>query len=287
MSKRINLNDFPIHPAAELFPMMSETEFQEMKEDIRLHGQSDDILMWNGQLLDGRNRLRACTELGIEPSWIELELSLDPVVWVLSHNLHRRHLTTSQRAMVADKLAILLFGDNQHKKEGASIDAPSQAEAAEKMHVSRKSVQRARKVRKTASKKVIEAVERGEMSLNAALETTKQSEAEKAAKAAERAAVKAAKEAEKAAAKAAREQVKAAKAAEKTAREKAKADAKAAKEAARQAALTTEGQITAIKNLINQHLGKIVRHLDDLNGLKPNRAALNINLKACEGIKLW
>ena len=281
---RINLNDFPIHPAAELFPMMSETEFQEMKEDIRLHGQSDDILMWNGQLLDGRNRLRACTELGIKPNWIELELSLDPVVWVLSHNLHRRHLTTAQRAMVADKLATLLHGDVASQKSDASIDASSQTEAAEKMHVSRKSVQRARKVRKTASKKVIEAVERGEMSLNAALETTKQkSEAEKAAKQA----AKAAKEAEKAAAKAAREEVKAAKAAEKIAREKAKADAKAAKEAARQAALTTEGQITAIKNLINQHLGKIVRHLDDLNGLKPNRAALNTALKACEGIKLW
>lgn len=292
MSKRINLNDFPIHPAAELFPMMSETEFQEMKEDIRLHGQSDDILMWNGQLLDGRNRLRACTELGIEPSWIELDLSLDPVVWVLSHNLHRRHLTTSQRAMVADKLAILLFGDNQHKKEGASIDAPSQSEAAEKMHVSRISVQRARKVRKTASKKVIEAVERGEMSLNAALETTKQkSEAEKAAKEAKKLAEKAAKEAAKEAKKAEKAAVREAaakakeeaKAAAKAAKEKAKADAKAAK----LAKLSTDDQAKLLRNEIQQHIDRAVRLVDDLHHVKSNHSARTVAVKALQGVRLW
>jgi len=67
----------------------------------------------------------------------------------------------------------------------------------------------------------------------------------------------------------------------------AKAEAKAAKEAAKAATLTTDGQIKAIKNMIQQHLGKIVRLLDDLNRVKPNRVALNANHKACEGIKPW
>lgn len=173
MSKqKTNISDYPIHPAAELFPMMSETEFQAMKEDIRLHGQNDDVLIWNGTLLDGRNRLRACTELGIDPGWAELPKTLDPVAWVLSHNLHRRHLTTAQRAMVATNLATLRDGE---KKAGSSIELPqsSQADAAEKLHVSVSSVKRARRVRAKASKKVIAAVEAGTMSLNAAEATTK------------------------------------------------------------------------------------------------------------------
>lgn len=96
---------------------------------------------------------------------------------------------------------------------------------------------------------------------------------EKAAKERAREEAKAAKEAERAAAKAAKEQ--------------AKADAKAAKEKARLEAMTTEGQIKSIKHLINQHMGKMVRLMADLNRVKPNRAAMNANMKVLEGFKLW
>ena len=163
---------FPVHEAAGLFPLMSEEAYADLLHDIRLHGQNDDVLVWNGYLLDGRNRLRACIELGIEPRWAELPKSIDPVVWGLSHNLHRRHLTTAQRAMVADKLAKLLAGDNQYKNEVAGIQATSQVNAAKQLNVSRDSVQKARKVRAKASKRVIEAVESGALTLNAAVETT-------------------------------------------------------------------------------------------------------------------
>lgn len=67
----------------------------------------------------------------------------------------------------------------------------------------------------------------------------------------------------------------------------AKSEAKAAKEAAKAASLTTEGQIKNIKNLIQQHIGKLVRHLADLHRLKPNRSAFDASKKACEGIKTW
>lgn len=282
MSK-LNLSDLPIHPAAELFPMMSETEFQAMKEDIRVHGQNDDVLVWNGTLLDGRNRLRACTELGIEAGWSEIPKTTDPVAWVLSHNLHRRHLTTAQRAMVAEKLANLLQGDNQHSKEDAQICASSQSEAAKQLKVSRRSVQTAKRVRTKASKKVVAAVEAGTMSLNAAVATTKTSDAAKAAKEKERAA----KAKEKADAAAARAEAKAAKAKEKADAIAEKERIKAETEAAKAAALTTEGQISSVKNLIQQHIGKLVRHLADLHRLKANRAAFDASIKACEGIKLW
>lgn len=64
-------------------------------------------------------------------------------------------------------------------------------------------------------------------------------------------------------------------------------DWQATKEAAKAASLTTDGQITNIKSLINQHIGKLVRHLADLHRLKPNRAAFDVSKKACEGIKTW
>jgi len=106
-------------------------------------------------------------------------------------------------------------------------------------------------------------------------------------KAKERAAETAAKEKAKADAAAERARLKAekdkAKADAAAAKEKAKAD----KEAAKAAAATPAGQIANLKNLINQHIGKIVRHLADLNRLKPNRAAFDASKKACDGIKLW
>ena len=47
--------NYPIHPAAELFPMMSETEYEGLKEDIKRHGQRDFIMLWKRRLVDGRN----------------------------------------------------------------------------------------------------------------------------------------------------------------------------------------------------------------------------------------
>lgn len=277
------ISKYEIHPAAELFPMMSEAEYAGLKEDIRLHGQNDDVLIWGGLLLDGRNRLRACVELGIEPGWSEISKTIDPVAWVLSHNLHRRHLTTSQRGMVATKLATLLAGDNQHKNEVASIEATSQSEAAKKLNVGRSTVQRAKTVATKAKPEVVAAVEAGDMSLHAALATTQPTDAEKQ----DRAKAKAAKDKEKADAKAERDRLKAIKEAEKAAAVAEKERVKAEKEAEKAAALTVDGQVKAIKNLIQQHIGKTVRLLDDLNRLKPNRAALNASVKACEGIKTW
>src|SRR5262249_6243445 len=51
-------------PAANLFPMMSEDEFRVFKEDIRIRGLEEDIVFFEGKILDGRNRYRACRELG-------------------------------------------------------------------------------------------------------------------------------------------------------------------------------------------------------------------------------
>ena len=134
------------HPAADLFPMMDAAAHEELKADIAKHGQRRPVIFIGNQVLDGRNRLKACNELGIEPKREEAPADVDPFEFVLSLNLHRRHLTESQRAMVAAKLAKLRVGDNQHTKEGGQICPPSNEQAAEQLHVSPRSVKTAKQV---------------------------------------------------------------------------------------------------------------------------------------------
>lgn len=155
-----------IHAAANIFPMMSECEFAHLKQDIKEHGQKEWITLYQGKILDGRNRYKACIELGIEPELCEVDESkpnFDPIAYVLSHNLHRRHLTESQRSMVAGKLATLKVGSNQHSKEGGQICTPTIDDAAGLLSVSPRSVKSAKQVIEHGSKAVVDAVESGEI----------------------------------------------------------------------------------------------------------------------------
>jgi ParB-like chromosome segregation protein Spo0J len=93
-----------IHPAAELFPMIDTEELNALADDINANGLIDPIVIYKGQVLDGRNRLAACERAGVEPRVIHTTLmdgQIGPTEWVLSKNLHRRQLTKSQAAAVA------------------------------------------------------------------------------------------------------------------------------------------------------------------------------------------
>ncbi len=158
--------DYPVHPAAELFPMMSEDEFQGLKADIAEHGQRKTITIWNGLLVDGRNRMRACNELEIEPRVQELAPSADPVSWAVSENLHRRHLSTGQRSIIAAKLETFRHGDNQHSEE--MQNCISRKNAAKLLNVSPRSVATAKQVIENCPVEVSKAVAIGSISLNAA-----------------------------------------------------------------------------------------------------------------------
>jgi hypothetical protein len=87
--------------------------------------------------------------LGPEPLTRKWDGNGDPLYYVISKNLHRRHLNESQRAMVADKIANMKRADTL--KRGTQIpDAPigatGQRQAAEKFNVSRRTIQKARLV---------------------------------------------------------------------------------------------------------------------------------------------
>jgi ParB-like chromosome segregation protein Spo0J len=125
---------YEIHPAAELFPTMSDEELQGLIADIQANGQHEPATLWCGKLIDGRNRAKACESLGVELQCCELDPDTDPIKWVLSYNLHRRHLTPSQKAMVAVKLKELLEPEAKERKRANGGDKKS-AKAREKSEV--------------------------------------------------------------------------------------------------------------------------------------------------------
>ena len=86
------------HPAANAFPMMDSARFAELLDDIRQHGLLQPITLQDGMVLDGRNRYKACQELGIEPD--TRTYSGDPWAYVWSFNGQRRDLVAEQRYLI-------------------------------------------------------------------------------------------------------------------------------------------------------------------------------------------
>jgi len=165
------LIDMPVHPAADCFSMIADLDDDAMTgliNNIKAHGQLDPIITWNGAIVDGRNRYAACKQAGIRPRLQERKFDSDAdcIAFIVSHNIHRRHLTESQRAMIASELAKLGRGGDH--TSNASIDAMTQDEAAEQMQVSRASVQRARQVQEQAPDLAAK-VKAGEMKVSKAV----------------------------------------------------------------------------------------------------------------------
>ena len=167
-----------IHPAAELFPMMSEPELEALAADIKAHGQRDPIRVFRGQLLDGRNRFEGCRRAGVRPKF-EAWVGDDPESFVISANLHRRHLNESQRALAAARFKTLIeeraaerssanLKRGTAKPEAANLPGrgDTRDQAAEKLNVSPRTVDAAARVLKQAAPEVLAAVERGEVAVS-------------------------------------------------------------------------------------------------------------------------
>ena len=187
MHKQIKTHYEP-HPAAELFPMISEAQFAELKEDIKQHGLRERLRVFDGLLLDGRNRQKALLELGKDPADYATEIKEchDPIAYVISLNGHRRHLDVGQRAMIAAKAKALYENEaldrkriyakklkNTEKNEDRD-NCPypergrSRDKAGEAMGVSGKAVDRAVVVIANGSEELQAMVTAGDISLNKA-----------------------------------------------------------------------------------------------------------------------
>ena len=155
------------HPLADIFPLVEGQDLAELVADIREHGLREPIVIYEDRILDGRNRYRACSAAGVEPTFAAYTGD-DPVAYVVSLNLRRRHLSESQRAMVAAKLATLKLGDNQHS-EGLPIGRGSQL-----LNVGERTVARAREVQEYGASELVHAVEQGVVSVSAAADIATQ-----------------------------------------------------------------------------------------------------------------
>ena len=134
------------HPAADVFPMLGADELEALAADIRLRSQQSPVVLQKAEagdylVLDGRNRLLACEQLGVDPKVRHVDGSVDAVGFIVSANLVRRHQTQSQRAMSAARLTTLRGPGRPGKN--ASTEALSQSEAAGAFGIGRATVQRA------------------------------------------------------------------------------------------------------------------------------------------------
>lgn len=165
------------HEYAEVFPMMADDDLAELASDIKANGLQDKIVTLNGLILDGRNRYAACQIAGYDvgPADVKEYRGDDPLGYVVSCNLHRRHLTTSQRGIVAGKLETLKLGKNQHNLEGSGIPLPS---AAEKLRVSVDTVKEAKKVLANGTPEQIKDVESGKKSIHKVVKEIEEKDAE-------------------------------------------------------------------------------------------------------------
>lgn len=173
------------HEYANFFPMLQGEALDALREDIRLYGVREPVVFLDGAILDGRNRYMCARDLGVEYPRVEYD-GADPLGFVISHNLHRRHLTESQRASVAAKVANMRQGRPSDK--GANLPLLSEREpgpvtvsqAASMLNVSERSVKSARKVQERGAPELVRALDEGRVSVSAAADVAERPAEEQA-----------------------------------------------------------------------------------------------------------
>src|SRR5262249_37177203 len=119
------------HPLAKVFPLLEGEEFDALMADIQPSGLCDAVWLYEGQILDGRNGYRACQCLGRDCA-TRVYTGDNPLGFVISMNVRRRHLDESQRAMIAARLANMPQG---RPEKTPSIEGVSQETAAQLLNV--------------------------------------------------------------------------------------------------------------------------------------------------------
>jgi hypothetical protein len=161
------------YPMAAIFPELPAEELRQLAQDIKERGQIEPIILYKGQILDGRNRYKACQMVGVKPRFEEFNAKAakrSPEEFVLSRNLRRRHLSTGQKAAIAlewaDQLQLVPRSENTKttgRPRGALL------EAAKHIGIERQRVFEARQIRDTNAS-LYKEMKAGKRSLNSVLE---------------------------------------------------------------------------------------------------------------------
>lgn len=160
---------YELHPLCTLFPRVTGAEFDGLVADIKAHGLRQPIVLHGGMILDGGNRYRACVEAGVEPVFQEFQGD-SLVSFVLSANLHRRHLSAGQQAAIVASAQDWAKAQTVGKpKSGNVTGLATVAERAAKSGASDKTQRMADKVAK-ADPELAKKVAHGEVSLPKAVQ---------------------------------------------------------------------------------------------------------------------
>lgn len=151
-----------LHPLASTFAELSIVDREALHASLATSGQLVPILRHGGLVVDGRERLRWCISEGVEPRFEELPEDSDPLDALLAANLQRRHLTRSQRAMAAARVATL---DRGRPKKGQRCTFTVE-EAARRFNISARLVKAARAVLRRRAPALVDVVERGLVSVS-------------------------------------------------------------------------------------------------------------------------
>jgi len=156
-----------IHPLCSIFPDMAPDEYEDLKGSIKVNGLLHPIVTYEEAILDGKNRDRACRELGVEPR-TESYQGDDLFGFVVAKNLTRRNLTTSQRSIIAGKIANMRQGERTDLEPSANLQKVSRTQAAEMLNVSPRTVVDATYVLDHGTPDLVSAVEQGDMKTSTA-----------------------------------------------------------------------------------------------------------------------
>jgi hypothetical protein len=195
--------DYGPHPFSQIFPPMEDKALTALGEDIKNNGLRERIWLHEDHILEGNSRYRACVKIGHRFKEDDFRVfdpktQGDPLAFVVSANLIRRHLNETQRAAIAATLVTTKLGYNQHRAAGVTNE-----QAAKLLGVSEATVKMAKQVAAKAAPEIAESVRKGDLRLNAAKSLLKFPKDQQVAELAKVRAAAAAAEVEKAQAKAA------------------------------------------------------------------------------------
>ena len=142
--------ELELHPLCTYFPRLDGNEFDLLRNDIKEKGLNNPIVIYDGMILDGGNRYKACIEAGVEPKFIEFN-GENISDFVMSVNFHRRHLSAGQRAAIVSGMQDWTKSHPPHRdtKEGCNVAPLSTvSDRASTSGASRRTQQKADKLTK-------------------------------------------------------------------------------------------------------------------------------------------
>lgn len=121
MSEEV-IGEYTVHPAAAVFPLIEGDEFDDLCDSIRSHGVQHPAVVRGTELLDGRNRMRACERLKAEgwagscPTVEWKDDGRNVAEWIWDTNAIRRHMDDDGLVMAASEIHQLIAKENEARK---------------------------------------------------------------------------------------------------------------------------------------------------------------------------